>query len=264
MSWTQGQQNRTNQSPFIDPQGEERPHTRTGNPGYNRTPAARPDYSNQRTPNATRVAPTKDVAATFTQEGLQTFSTIFASTVEAAIAKNLPDVFEKVLDRKLEQLALQVKVQIDDLVERISKEVVENWKAQSADLGRLNMPQAPGSYSHDLNPQAAFTAEPKVAIPAEFPAENPLTQPAMLEQTTPDQETAIPDAEQDLDHDSEVLAVMKALESHGQPAKIDQIRELAPQIVWGKNPSLKMASLMHRSNGQIVRIARGTYQFQQS
>lgn len=278
MSWTQGQQNRTNQSPFIDPSMEERTHSKPNSSGYSRPGGQRTDY-NQRTPNTTARVPSppqRDVAATFSQEGLQTFSTIFSSAVEAAIAKNLPDLFERVLDKKVEHLLLRAQAEMNQVLTQVAGQLVEEVKTQLRREFTPPIAHSPSTVEAAVeNPQAndVIVGERTTAIEQSELALEPQTRDHLNQSNEANRpESAIQhevasarkdDAEYPTvaAHDAEYESVLNALMKLGRPAKIEELREFVPDINWGKNPSVKMSGFMHKSGGQIERVSRGIYQY---
>ena len=55
--------------------------------------------------------------------------------------------------------------------------------------------------------------------------------------------------------------MVHALKDAGRPLKTFELRSLTKEVAWGSNPSLTMSKFVNKSNGQIVRIERGLYQF---
>lgn len=204
MSWTQGQQNRTSQSPFIDPVTDDRPQ-KPSTSGYSKPNVQRNDYSQRQPQNNVqqRQPQVKDVAATFTQEGLQTFSLIFSSAVEAAIAKTLPDLVERAVERKMQLFAKQVSDDVHRLAEdalqslakhafTVVEQQVETFLA-GLSLPAILTPQAP-----DEAVQPVVTSEPS----AEPIASSVPEVPARLEEdpfTIEEHQSPMPDVSTDTD-----------------------------------------------------------------
>ncbi|KPV42228.1 hypothetical protein [Alicyclobacillus ferrooxydans] len=113
MTWTQGQPFRSNQPPFTDVDPQDNVQQPPVSRNYTRSNDHRPDHRQRQSsprPNMRQ----QDVAATFTQEGLQTFSLIFSSAVEAAIAKSLPDIVERAIERKMRDMVLNFQHEIEE------------------------------------------------------------------------------------------------------------------------------------------------------
>ncbi|GEO24783.1 hypothetical protein AAC03nite_05680 [Alicyclobacillus acidoterrestris] len=262
MTWTQGQPPRVNQSPFIDPTKEMKPNDRRNN----RNPRA-PQGTSRHSQNM------DNVAATFTQEGLQTFSTIFSTSVEAAIAKSLPEIVERAVERQIKQVLQQT---------------IENFEKQTADLasqirdlkhlatrlsegaeGASIVSKAPESVAvDDQQPQCRAENDEETKAPA-VPAGDTVVD-------EPYEELTMPISDRPSDHPSplkasvaptqtriakEVELVVKTLKEIGRPVKSDELRALASEVHWGANPSVKMNNLINKSNGQIERVGRGRYQY---
>ncbi|WDL95699.1 hypothetical protein [Alicyclobacillus sp. ALC3] len=214
MSWTQGQSNRGNQSPYVDFENDER----------NR----RPNYSNRRQNQVTTSTP-GNVAATFTQEGLSTFASIFSTAVEAAIAKSLPEVVEHAVERKLQDVLHVVHSEVDRLAAELVAKITEQTQAT---IGAF-LKESFKTEQVDLQMHDAPLSE-------ETSAGN--SQSNQVNRST-----------------TELNALIDTLKAIGQPIKASELPALVKEVEWGKNPSMKMTNLMHKSNGQIERVGRGLY-----
>lgn len=289
MSWTQGQHNRMNQSPFIDPASEDRapvPKPSTSATGYTKPAGQRTDYNNQRTPQYTRPQPSREVAATFTQEGLQTFSLIFSSAVEAAIAKSLPDIVDKAVERKMREFVQQISTELNavatNLLERVVDDTARVLQQRLAtvvtNIDMLNhTPQSVVADSQVPESSAVSADEVESSMIAHAPeatsapddsvqttsAHSPV-QTELLPLTAPE---ALEAQEQGRDvratkrTNDEVESLVQALQGLGRPAKTEELRQLVPDIHWSSNPSVKMSNLLIKSKGRIGRVGRGMYEY---
>ncbi|GMA61709.1 hypothetical protein NZD89_18390 [Alicyclobacillus fastidiosus] len=266
MTWTQGQPPRVNQSPFIDPTKE------PGNPNMKPN-----DRRNNRNPRAPQGAPryqqnVDNVAATFTQEGLQTFSTIFSSAVEAAIAKALPDIVERAVERQMRDLLQQAVTDIERITRSLATQIESFAQSSAQSSSHAGAPEVSVVETEHANETSDDTPLPAVSVLSEAPeVDNEI--PARPSEV--DEQSA--DAKSDtVDHASESSAstntqtgrvaqevelVVHTLREIGRPVKSDELRTLTQDVQWGSNPSVKMSSIINKSNGQIVRVGRGIYQY---
>ncbi|GMA61689.1 hypothetical protein NZD89_18300 [Alicyclobacillus fastidiosus] len=218
MSWTHGQPPRGNQSPYVDPKREGN-YRQGHNPNQRQAPtsdagrASRPQQSN--------------VAATFTQEGLQTFSQIFSSFVEAAIAKALPEIVERSIERKMSEILDQIRNELQPLLTSVMTQA-------------YNATQVVGTHSHtDIEGDQTQETSHNQVVTA-----NPVQSKPARRQT-----------------DEELEILLKVLKEAGRPLRTTELRSLAPEVKWGSNPSVKINSLIQASEGQIQRVGRGLYQY---
>ncbi len=124
MSWTQGQSRRGNESPFINPDnGGESSAPPTSNT-YFKANGRRNDYTHRQMQH-THSSQQKDVAATFTQEGLQAFSQIFSTSVEAAIAKSLPGMLDDAIERELQNIIQQIKNELSLFAAELATQIAD-------------------------------------------------------------------------------------------------------------------------------------------
>ncbi|MFB5192509.1 hypothetical protein [Alicyclobacillus fastidiosus] len=261
MTWTQGQPPRVNQSPFIDPTKE------PGNPNMKPN-----DRRNNRNPRAPQSAPryqqnVDNVAATFTQEGLQTFSTIFSSAVEAAIAKSLPDIVERAVERQMKDLLQRAVSEIERITENLASQI-ESF-AQGSHAGAQAESVAELEHANEADDA---TPSPTVNVLSEAPDVDEEV-PTLLDEVDDTPEDAKTTAMDDASESSsvanpqqtriaqEVELVVHTLRDIGRPVKSDELRTLTQDVQWGSNPSVKMSNIINKSNGQIVRVGRGMYQY---
>lgn len=295
MTWTQGQPVRGNQSPFIDPESEDNktvtpPPSRTYTKPYNR----RNDAPAQRQQQPPRHAMKQsDVAATFTQEGLQTFSMIFSSAVEAAIAKSLPDIVERSVERKFHDVFVQVRDDIaaltNDLFTKLSNEIdgavqaqleqiLERIQVFEAVQHPLHRVESADEGTHNDLPDSVTIEEnvDEIKTGDEVQILNEQSQTLALEEATDTSEVmngyhsndSSPD---NLQNDAtearraraayEVTLVIETMKRAGRPIRTSELQSLIEEVRWGSNPSVKMATLMNQSGGRIRRAGRGLYTY---
>ncbi len=295
MTWTQGQPIRGNQSPFIDPESEDNktvtpPPSRTYTKPYNRRNDAPAQRQQQPPRHAMKQA---DVAATFTQEGLQTFSMIFSSAVEAAIAKSLPDIVERSVERKFHDVVIQVRDDIaaltNDLFAKLSDEIDGAVQAQFEKiLERIqafeavqhpphHVESADGATHDDLpdavtieesvdeiqtGEEAQILNEQSQTLPAEEAADTSQVMHGYhLNGSSPDslQNDAKGDRRSRAAY--EVGLVIETMKRVGRPIRTSELQSLIEEVRWGSNPSVKMTTLMNQSAGRIRRAGRGLYTY---
>ena len=225
MSWTNGQSARTNQSPFIDPVNEERsiPPASTG---YTQQGHYKKGYRSH-VPSQ----PAKEVAATFTQEGLATFASIFSSSVEAAMMKALPEVVDRVFAQKVEPLFEQLANQLRGEIEAYlatSRESIERPEENVQESAAMSVEH--GLHIGNPNSSARLSAQGEL--------------------------------ESDGDGNRiqrELEAVLAFLKDAGRAVRTKELCAMVPSVYWGKNASAKLTKLMRVSKGQIERIDKGLY-----
>ncbi len=229
MSWTQGQSRPDNESPFINPENGRESNTPPSSNKYFKANGRRNDY-NHRHPQHTQNSQQKDIAATFTQEGLQAFSLIFSSAVEAAIAKSMPDMLDNAIERQFSSVIQQIKNDLSifaaELVTQIANQIMDTVNAQLSKT--MDEPMLNGTEAQ--------------------------SKPAANEYHTGDSDSAPFFSE-------EVEIAVHALRTIERPVKTSELPSLIQDIKWGSNVSGKMSMLIRRSNGQIVRSGRGMYQY---
>ena len=266
MSWTQGQHNRVNQSPFIDPAGGDDRNPKPASSSYSRPNVQRNDTRgdyNQRTPSqAPRSSMPREVAATFTQEGLQTFSLIFSSAVEAAMAKSLPDLIEKAVERKMQEIMNQFLLEMNRMKDEFS--LLVDTKMETA-MQSSPTPVQPKEEAMAATPE--FDEE-AVNLSEQVPAfavaqEVSSSQEPSLEvsnEASEEMETPESTATSQVRNKADVDRVVDALKAAVEPVTTDQLRSLLPDLPWGNNPSVKMNGFIRKSGGLIERAGRGLYQ----
>lgn len=257
MSWTNGQSVRTNQPPFMESTGDDRTFT-----SQSTTYAQQGNYKKTHRPYPSQ--PNKDVAATFTQEGLQTFATIFSTAVEAVLVKTLPELVEKVLDKKVEELSKQLLLEMHHLLksqlttsqvpsesteqpgiardngnfhfgETIMQDRSDSTSVQSQNWGvEAGLGLAPYNSLNSLSQTPPTTGSSQVAVHS-----GPIQQPSRL-----------------IDDLKRVIGSLQHLD---RPVRTNELPELVPEVYWGHNISMKMNKIMQKSEGRIQRISKGLY-----
>ncbi len=101
MTWTQGQPARRDQSPFLEPADKYRTYANLGQ-----------SISTSNIPNP---------AATFTKEGLTSYATILAGTVEASLETMFPSILDRVLDQSL----LSFRTHLNSEFQKLSRDIVD-------------------------------------------------------------------------------------------------------------------------------------------
>lgn len=238
MSWTQGQPNRVDQSPFIDPIRDGKGHQGYAKQGDRRNDRNGRQNSN---PNSRSNQPMERVAATFTQEGLQTFSQIFSTSVEAAISKTLPDLVERAVENQMKDFVRLVADELERRFSNVSQLVVPVTTEPSVEQSEME---------EDLEerPEQAVASEPVEVDESTAKKSRRTTRVAKSEPANHRLAT-------------ELDMVIDALKAEGRPLKAEELRVLASGVKWGSNPSVKLSNLVIKSNGQIERVGRGTYQY---
>lgn len=277
VSWTRGQSSNINQSPYKDPVKDDRGTPIS--PNYKPTNNNRRDV-NTRPPQSSQPQQghMKDIVASFSQEGLQTFSTIFSSSVEAAIAKTLPDLVERAIEKKMKQVIDEALNNANQLFMQFLSQIVLN--TQTAIESRLNeliddqlKKQFPVTNTsvvsvpdaHEVNHEVSTS---EVAELSQVVAQSESIQDAPAAQfaeevtspTTPDgDDEPVRPIENRLAHDFE--KVIAILQSAGHPLSAEELRQAAEDVEWGNNFTVKMNRFIQKSNGQIERVGKGVYQF---
>ncbi|WAH35426.1 hypothetical protein [Alicyclobacillus dauci] len=249
MSWTQGQPPRGNQSPFIDP-----PRDNKGPNNHTKPNTGRNDRNQRQSPNTSYPHQNmSNVAATFTQEGLETFSLIFSSAVEAAIAKSLPEIVERAVKRSTEEV-------LNRAMEEMER-VTSNLVSQVSQCVETAMKQTTTSIAEsEQSPAYEILETEETAIPDATMVDTKETE--YIQSDVDDQGKS--------DNSStsgqgrlarELESVIQTLKDAGRPIKTDELRLLTHDVQWGTNPSVKMSNLVSKSKGQIERVSRGVYQY---
>lgn len=222
MSWTKGQSRRENESPYIhqDTPGENNTSPATNN--YFKANGRRSDYNHRQPQHNAQ----KDVAATFTQEGLQAFAQIFSTSVEAAIAKALPEKLD-------EAIAKQLKTMKNELVEALRATLIEQ-------------------VAHAIDERVSSLLQEHLASDKTVVQTTTEVEQSGTDLVTPDSRASI---------SREVEAVIQQLKDIGRPVQANELQSLLTGIRWSGNVSAKMTKLINRSNGQILRKGRGLYQY---
>ncbi|MFD1674882.1 hypothetical protein [Alicyclobacillus fodiniaquatilis] len=235
MSWTQGQHR------------EQYPDDNRGNYKHSSGSANRRDYnSNKRDSGNTRNdrPNQEEVAATFTQQGLATFSEIFGSAVEKAIAKELPSVVSQAVAKELSSVVRQA---VEESIERKMFQAIRLVKEEI--IGDL-LTHVSNILEESTREKvsAMETAAAAVQVTEEYKKVN---ESAENSGSTPKVKTG----------NNDVDAVIALLKQKGQPVKFDEIKNLLPDLKWGSNPSVKMSNMVIHSMGQINRLGKGFYEY---
>lgn len=214
MSWTDGPNSKWNSS---------NPNQKTPVSNH-RNPNQKDNGNNRR---SVRVGQ-DDVAATFTEKGLETFSKIFATSVESAISRVLPDAIERVIDAKLRDEIASLREEVNELRSMLSQ----------------SSPATPVEISSATQERAETNAVSKPVVESSKSVSRYHTGDVIEDQ-----------------FDQELSALLKVMKELGRPVKSDELRSLLPEIKWSSNPSVKLSNLMIKSNGQIERVGRGFYAY---
>lgn len=252
MSWTNGQSVRQNQPPFVDSMNEERTFNSQGNTysqqgGYKKNHRS---YSTQ---------PNKDVAATFTQEGLQAFSTIFSSAVEAVLVKALPDLVEKAVERKVDEMSKQILLELHRVMENQLSSLREPISVQNISTSEYSQQ----SEMEKQFPEEALDTRLQGASSETKPQEDRLSKETTIQQSL-HVNRAAEDGWQTNFHQTTSLAedaklVVDVMQKMDRPVRTNELPELIPDVYWGHNISMKMNKVMQKSAGRIERISKGLY-----